>query len=76
MVGSNYFICFDMVTEEKYIIEVYSTPTEQMYSCKIGNRTIHTADIQNILDFISEKKTTPNDDAVMGFYEDNPNGKD
>lgn len=68
--------------EEKYNIEVYSIPTEvkdfkrQMYSCKIGNRTIHTADIQNILDFISEKKTTSNDDAVMGFYEDNPNGKD
>jgi hypothetical protein len=62
--------------EEKYNIEVYYTPTEQMFKCKIGNRTIHTADIQNILDFISEKKTTPNDDAVMGFYEDNSNGKD
>jgi hypothetical protein len=62
--------------EERYTIEVYSIPTARMYSCKIGNRTLHSADIQNILDFISEKKTTPNDKAVMGFYEDNPNGKD
>jgi len=76
MVGSNYFICIDMVMEERYTIEVYGTPTARMFKCTIGNKTMHSADIQNILDFINEEKITPNDDAVVGFYEDNPNGKD
>jgi len=76
MVGSNYFICIDMVTEERYTIEVYGTPTARMFKCTIGNKTMHSSDIQNILDFINEEKITPNDDAVVGFYEDNPNGKD
>ena len=62
--------------EEKYNIEVYSIPTARMFKCKIGNETRHSADIQNILDFINEEKIVPNDEAVMGFYEDNPNGKD
>jgi hypothetical protein len=62
--------------EERYTIEVYGTLTARMFKCTIGNKTMHSADIQNILDFINEEKITPNDDAVVGFYEDNPNGKD
>jgi hypothetical protein len=77
MVVSNYFICIAMVIDSYTIGEVV------MYKCTFGSETFHSdklADVQNWLEenksVSEEEKITPNDDAVVGFYKDNPNGKD
>jgi hypothetical protein len=73
MVGSNYFICFDMVidkyTDKKGVV---------MYKCTFGTQTFHSDKLESVQNWLEEKKSVSeekqleikaqHDRAVTEFY--------
>ncbi len=72
MVGSNYFICFDMV------IDKYTIGDVVMYKCTFGKQTFHSDKLASVQNWLEEKKSVSeekqleikaqHDRAVTEFY--------
>lgn len=72
MVGSNYFICFDMVVDKYTIGDVV------MYKCTFGKQTFHSDKLADVQNWLEEKKSVSeekqleikaqHDRAVTEFY--------